>query len=56
MRDIDTFMRTVYTIFSPSSVKRHEFKEVVEASENEAIAFRPLSEVGGYPDHLHCRQ
>ena len=52
MRDIDTFMRTVYTIFSRSSVKRHESKEIVEASENEAIAFRPLSEVRWLSRHF----
>ena len=52
MRDIDTFMRTVYTIFSRSSVKRHEFKEIVEASKNEAIAFRQLSEVRWLSRHF----
>ena len=52
MRDIDTLMRTVYLIFSRSSIKRHEFKEIVEASENEAVAFRPLSEVRWLSRHF----
>lgn len=52
IRDIETLMRTIYTVFSRSTVKRCKFKEIAEASENEAIAFRPLNEVRWLSRHF----
>ena len=45
MLDIEMILRTVYTLFCRSSVKKVAFKEPAEAVECEAIAFKPLNEV-----------
>ncbi|CAM2113912.1 unnamed protein product [Caretta caretta] len=45
IRDIETLMRTVYTVFCQSSRRKCKFQEIVDASECESVAFRPLSEV-----------
>ncbi|XP_039399576.1 protein ZBED8-like [Mauremys reevesii] len=50
IRDIETLMRTVYTAFCQSSKRKCKFQEIVDASECESVAFRPLNEV-----HWLCR-
>lgn len=45
MKEIETVMKTIYTLFSRSTTKRRKFQDIAEASENEAIAFKPLTEV-----------
>lgn len=45
MKDIETLLRTVYTLFSKSTVKRHELAELAKVTESDVIAFRPLNEV-----------
>ncbi|XP_069794897.1 uncharacterized protein [Narcine bancroftii] len=52
IRDVETLMRIIYTVFSRSTVKKCKFKEIAEASENEAIAFRPLNEVRWLSRHF----
>uniref|UniRef100_A0A8C5P6F9 Uncharacterized protein n=1 Tax=Leptobrachium leishanense TaxID=445787 RepID=A0A8C5P6F9_9ANUR len=45
MKDIETLLRTVYTLFSKSTVKRQELAELAKVTESDVIAFRPLNEV-----------
>jgi len=45
MKDIETLLRTVYTLFSRSTVKRAEFIELANVTESDVVAFRPLNEV-----------
>lgn len=45
MKDIETLLRTVYTRFSRSTVKRAEFIELANVTESDVVAFRPLNEV-----------
>jgi hypothetical protein len=52
MKEVETFMRTVYTIFCRNSTKRSQFKELANASECESIAFRPLNEVRWLSRHF----
>ena len=52
MSDIETLMRTVYTIFSRSPNKKHSFEEIAAASDNDAITFRPLNEVRWLSRHF----
>ncbi|KII63818.1 hypothetical protein RF11_15053 [Thelohanellus kitauei] len=40
MIEIETFLRTVYTIFSRSSVNNEKFQESAKAAESDVIAFR----------------
>ncbi|CAM2106519.1 unnamed protein product [Caretta caretta] len=39
IRDIETLMRTVYTVFCQSSTSKCKFQELVDASECESVAF-----------------
>lgn len=48
---IETFMPTVYTLFSRSTVKKAEFAELAEAMECQSVAFRPLNEVRWFSQH-----
>ncbi|CAM2095839.1 E3 SUMO-protein ligase KIAA1586-like [Caretta caretta] len=52
IRDIDTLMRTVYTVFCRSSRRKCKFQERVDTSECESVAFRPLSEVHWLSRHF----
>ena len=45
MKDIETLLRTVYTIFIRSSLKKGHFEELTDVTKVEAVAFRPLNEV-----------
>jgi hypothetical protein len=45
MKDIELLLRTVYTTFSRSSVKKAEFEELCNVADHDAISFRPLNEV-----------
>ena len=45
IKDVETLMRTVYTVFCRSPTKKCKFQEIADASECESIAFRPLNEV-----------
>ena len=44
-REIETVVRTVYTLFSRSATKTSKFKEIIEASQNKYIAFQAINEV-----------
>ncbi|XP_040294715.1 zinc finger protein 862-like [Bufo bufo] len=44
MGDIEMFLRTVYTMFSRSSVKKAEFKELSDVLECETLSFKALNE------------
>ncbi|CAM2111448.1 unnamed protein product [Caretta caretta] len=55
IRDIETLMRTVYTVFCQSSRRKCKFQEIVDASECESVAFRPLSEVRWLSRHFALR-
>ncbi|CAM2099563.1 unnamed protein product [Caretta caretta] len=52
IRDIETLMRTIYTVFYRSSKRKCKFQEIVDASECESVAFRPLSEVRWLSRHF----
>ena len=45
LQDIETLMRTIYSMFSRSTTNRCKFQDIAAACENEAIAFKPLNEV-----------
>ncbi|CAM2096228.1 unnamed protein product [Caretta caretta] len=44
VRDIETLMRTIYMVFCWSSRRKCNVQEIMDASECESVAFRPLSE------------
>ena len=52
IRDLEILMRTIYTVFSRSTTKKSKFKEIVNASENGSVAFRPLNEVRWLSRHF----
>lgn len=52
LHDIETLLRTVYTMFSRSSVENEKFLELANAAESDAVAFRPLHEVRWLSRHL----
>ena len=52
MKDVETLMRTVYTVFCRSSTKNCKFQEIADASECESICFRPLNEVRWLSSHF----
>ena len=52
MKDIETLLRTVYTMFSRSSVKQNKFEELAKVAECDSVAFRPLNEVRWLSRHL----
>ena len=43
MADIETFLRTVYTLFSRSSVRKAQFTELAQVLECDSVVFRPLN-------------
>ncbi|XP_078787812.1 zinc finger protein 862-like [Oryzias latipes] len=45
MRDVETFLRTVYSTFSRSTVKRGKFDELAKILDEDTLSFRPLNEV-----------
>ena len=52
MKDIETLLRTVYTLFCRSSVTTTAFAELAEVLECESVAFRPLNEVRWLSRHF----
>lgn len=52
MKDIETLLRTVYTLFSRSSVKQAEFTQLAEVLDSDAVSFRPLKEVRWLSRHF----
>ncbi|KAK0041995.1 E3 SUMO-protein ligase [Biomphalaria pfeifferi] len=52
MKEIETLLRTVYTIFCRSSVKKAKFEELAKAADADVIAFRPLHEVRWLSRHF----
>jgi hypothetical protein len=55
MKDIETLVRTVYTMFSRSSVKKNKFEALCDAANCEAVSFRPLHEVRWLSRHFAVR-
>ena len=51
-REIETVVRTVYTLFSRSATKKSKFKEIIEASQNKSIAFKAINEVRWLSRHF----
>ncbi|KII71039.1 hypothetical protein RF11_14450 [Thelohanellus kitauei] len=52
MIEIETFLRTVYTILRISSVNNEKFQELAKHTESDVIAFRPVDEVRYLSWHL----
>ena len=52
MGDIETLLRTVYSMFSRSSVKKVNFEELAEVTDRDVVAFRPLNEVRWLSRHF----
>jgi Domain of unknown function (DUF4371) len=52
MKNIETLLRTVYTVFSRSSVKKAEFEELANVADNDVVSFRPLNEVRWMSRHF----
>ena len=52
LQDIETLMRTIYSMFSRSTTNRFKFQEIAAACENEAISFKPLNEVRWLSRHF----
>ncbi|XP_073210889.1 pancreatic lipase-related protein 3-like [Lepidochelys kempii] len=55
IRDIETLMRTVHTVFCWSSRRKCKFQEIVDASECESVAIRPRNEVSWLSRHFALR-
>lgn len=45
MKEVETLLRTVYSMFSRSSVKKAKFTELADVLEVDSLSFRPLNEV-----------
>ncbi|XP_035487733.2 uncharacterized protein LOC118309564 [Scophthalmus maximus] len=45
MRDVETLLRTVYSTFSRSTVKRAKIEDLAKILDEDTLSFRPLSEV-----------
>ena len=45
MRDVETLLRTVYSTFSRSTVKRGKMEDLAKILDEDTLSFRPLSEV-----------
>ncbi len=45
MTEVETLLRTVYSLFSRSSVKKSKFDELANVLEVDSLSFRPLNEV-----------
>nr|XP_055048997.1 protein FAM200C-like [Misgurnus anguillicaudatus] len=45
MKEVETLLRTVYSLFSRSSVKKSKFDELAKVLEVDSLSFRPLNEV-----------
>uniref|UniRef100_A0A8C1MMI3 HAT C-terminal dimerisation domain-containing protein n=1 Tax=Cyprinus carpio TaxID=7962 RepID=A0A8C1MMI3_CYPCA len=45
MKEVETLLRTVYSMFCRSSVKKAKFTEMAEVLEVDSLSFRPLNEV-----------
>lgn len=52
MKNIETLLRTVYTVFSRSSVKKAEFEELANVADEDVVSFRPLNEVRWMSRHF----
>jgi hypothetical protein len=52
MRDLETLIRTVYTLFCRSSTKQCKFEEIAKVLECESVAFRPINEVRWLSRHF----
>ena len=52
MHDIETLLRTVYTMFHRSSVRKEQFQEIADITDCDALAFRPLNEVRWLSRHF----
>lgn len=49
---IETLLRTVYTMFHRSSVKKHNFEEMATLMDCEVLMFRPLNEIRWLSRHF----
>lgn len=45
MRDVETLLRTVYSTFSRSTVKRGKMEDLAKILDEDTLSFRPLNEV-----------
>lgn len=45
MKNIETLIRTICSLFSWSSIKKLKFEELCQAADHDSVAFRPLNEV-----------
>ena len=52
LQDIETLMRTIYSMFSRSTTNRFKFQEIAAACENETISFKSLNEVRWLSRHF----
>ena len=55
MQDIETLLRTVYTLFSRSSGKQDAFTELAEILDCDCVSFRRLNEVRWLSRHFALR-
>ncbi|XP_069066113.1 E3 SUMO-protein ligase KIAA1586-like [Pleurodeles waltl] len=52
IREIETLLRTAYTVFSRSPVRKSKLNEIALVTECEAVSFRPLNEVRWLSRHF----
>ena len=52
MKNVETLLRTVCTVFSRSSVKKAEFEEMANVVDADVVSFRPLNEVRWMSRHF----
>lgn len=55
MNGIETLLKTVFTMFSRSTVKKASFEELASITECDALAYRPLNEVRWLSRHFAVR-
>ncbi|XP_069092819.1 E3 SUMO-protein ligase KIAA1586-like [Pleurodeles waltl] len=52
IREMETLLRTVYTVFSRSPLRKSKLDEIALVTECEAVCFRPLKEVQWLSRHI----
>lgn len=52
IKDIETLIRTVYTLFSRSSIRKVKLEEIANAADSDVVSFKPLNEVRWLSRHF----
>ncbi|XP_015272828.1 PREDICTED: uncharacterized protein LOC107115600 [Gekko japonicus] len=52
IKKVETLIRTVYTVFSRSSVRKAKLEEITNATNRDVVSFRPLNEIRWLSRHF----